>query len=190
MSRHSARLRRVTVTPRRRGTFGNWLKAKREERYKTQAAALADMRRLQGLAIAPSEYAQWESGSRVPRPDNPKVLGLFEFFGGRPDEEPVPPPPTDQSALVAALHAQTIALGKIAEAIQHRAESNAQLAAAVMRRLDNLEAARQTDFEAFVEAIGERLLPLADAVRALSAGSESGDDDAAPQSTGTRGQEP
>jgi transcriptional regulator with XRE-family HTH domain len=45
------------------------------------------MRRLAGLHISPSEYAQWEAGSRVPRPDNPKVERLYDFFGSRPADE-------------------------------------------------------------------------------------------------------
>lgn len=105
----------MTITPSRRGNLGNWLKAKREARYKTQADALADMKRLQGLHISTSEYAQWESGSRVPRPTNPKVLGLFEFFGGLPDEEPIRESPVGDSELVQALRDQTAAISALVE---------------------------------------------------------------------------
>jgi len=85
-----------------RGTFGRWLTRVREERFERQANALEAMRRLAGLTIAPSEYAQWESGSRVPREDNPKRERLYEFFGSRPEDEPEQVGP-DQGALIAVL---------------------------------------------------------------------------------------
>lgn len=76
-------------TPAQAGPFAAWLKRKRTDRYPRQADALADLRRLAGLAISPSEFAQWESGSRIPSEDNPKRLRLIEFFGGWPDQTEV-----------------------------------------------------------------------------------------------------
>lgn len=73
-------------TPAQRGAFGRWLHEKRTARYATQAEARAEMRRLAGLDISESEYAMWESGSRTPMETNPKVQGLYAFFGGRPEE--------------------------------------------------------------------------------------------------------
>lgn len=103
-------------TPAQRGTFGRWLTSVREARYKTQAEALADMRRLAGLVIAPSEYAQWESGSRVPRADNPKRERLYEFFGSRPEDEP-------ENALTGDLSELAASIRSLAQAIQEeRAE--------------------------------------------------------------------
>lgn len=74
------------------------------------------MRRLAGLTISQAEYSQWESGSRVPRPDNPKVERLYEFFGSRPDEEKTPAPEGSEG-LVAALTRQAEAIERQAEAI-------------------------------------------------------------------------
>lgn len=107
MSRHAYDAP-VARTPGQRGEFGAWLESERKRRYRTQADALRAFEKVAGLKIAPSEYAQWESGSRVPREGNPKVARLFEFFGSRP-EEFVPPEPSDLAALVAALHRQAAA---------------------------------------------------------------------------------
>ena len=77
-------------TPAQRGTFGRWLTRVRSERYDRQVDALDAMRKLAGLHISQAEYSQWESGSRVPRPDNPKVARLYEFFGSQPEDETGP----------------------------------------------------------------------------------------------------
>lgn len=90
-------------TPAQRGTFGRWLTRVREERYERQADALEAMRRLAGLTISPSEYAQWEAGSRVPRTDNPKRERLYEFFGSRPEDEPTTAPSDDLAASIREL---------------------------------------------------------------------------------------
>lgn len=87
-------------TPAQRGPFGRWLTRVRSERYERQVDALEAMRKLAGLHISQAEYSQWEAGSRVPRPDNPKVARLYEFFGSQPDGEPEP---ADQSALIGVL---------------------------------------------------------------------------------------
>jgi transcriptional regulator with XRE-family HTH domain len=105
----------VARTPAQRGPFGRWLKQVREDRYDTQAQAIAELRRLAGVAISPSEFAQWESGSRVPRDDNPKVARLYEFFGSRPTEALEPTQSGDQVA--AALLIQAAALDRHTEAI-------------------------------------------------------------------------
>src|SRR5512143_3271272 len=98
-------------TPAQRGPFGRWLTKVRTERYERQVDALEAMRRLAGLHISQAEYSQWESGSRVPREDNPKVVRLYEFFGSRPEESPTTGLETTGSldAVVAAIHAQTTA---------------------------------------------------------------------------------
>ena len=110
----------MAKTPAQRGPFGNWLKRVREERYKTQADALAAMRRLAGIAISPSEYSQWEAGSRTPRPDNPKVARLYEFFGSSPTEalEATETGDNGQAALIAALAAQTAAITSLVEELR------------------------------------------------------------------------
>lgn len=89
-------------SPGKRGTFGDWLKTNRERRYRTQTDALAGYRKLVGLVIAPSEYAQWESGSRVPKPNNPKRLALYDFYGSREDEPAAPTADGDLAALIAS----------------------------------------------------------------------------------------
>lgn len=78
----------VARSPGQRGVFGAWLTRERERRYETQAEALAAYRKLGGLTISASEYAQWESGSRVPKADNPKRLALLRFYGSAPEEPP------------------------------------------------------------------------------------------------------
>lgn len=115
-----ARLPDVARTPAQRGTFGWWLTEAREARYKTQKDALAAMRRLAGLYISASEYSQWESGSRVPRDNNPKKARLYEFFGGRPPEEPEEPTSADVVAAIERLG------DKLAAAISAQAEAQAR----------------------------------------------------------------
>lgn len=124
----------MAKTPAQRGSFGSWLKAAREGQYATQKQALAAYRRLAGLVISESEYAQWESGSRTPKEDNPKKLALLKFYGSSPEEvqAPQPPAPGDQSAVVAAIDRQTAAIERQSALLE-------QLVAAVgggMARLD------------------------------------------------------
>lgn len=107
----------VPLVPGRRGVFGDWLKTERERRYRTQADALADYRKLAGLVISPSEYAQWESGSRVPKDENPKRLALYAFYGSREDA-PASPEPTGDATLAAAINRQTDAIRELAESIR------------------------------------------------------------------------
>lgn len=107
------------------GTFAYWLKRKREARYKRQEDARTDMRRLTGVDIGASTWAQWESGSRVPPERNRKRQALIEFFGGWP--EPVEPPlnsplvVTDEGAallaVVAAMDRQTTVLTALLETV-------------------------------------------------------------------------
>lgn len=92
-------------TPAQRGTFGRWLTDVRTARYERQVDALEAMKRLAGLHISQAEYSQWESGSRVPRDDNPKVARLYEFFGSRPTEALGAAETGDQAA--AAIREQT-----------------------------------------------------------------------------------
>lgn len=107
-------------TPGQRGAFGNWLQRERTARYKTQADALAAMERLAGLSISPSEYAQWESGSRVPREENPKVARLYDFFGSRPEEPGATTPTIDPTDLVAELREQNAWMRRYVEAMEAR----------------------------------------------------------------------
>lgn len=120
-------------TPKQRGPFGNWLQAERTRRYATQRAALADMRRLAGLHISESEFAQWESGSRVPHEDNPKVRALYDFFGSQPNHEPEPTPVLAHAdEVAAAIDRQTAVFAQLLEAAQAQA-------IAAERRADLLE---------------------------------------------------
>jgi transcriptional regulator with XRE-family HTH domain len=104
-------------TPGQSGPFGLWLTEVRTQRYRTQREALAAMRRLAGLNIAPSEYAAWESGGRVPREDNPKVARLYEFFGSRPETPKEPGPPEEVAGLVSAIADGLAAQADLAQAI-------------------------------------------------------------------------
>jgi transcriptional regulator with XRE-family HTH domain len=89
-------------TPGQRGAFGEWLTSERLARYETQDEARAAYERLAGLRISDSEYAQWESGSRVPRADNPKLQALYAFYGTRPEERAAD---SEQTGLAIALSA-------------------------------------------------------------------------------------
>jgi transcriptional regulator with XRE-family HTH domain len=99
-------------TPGQRGAFGSWLTRARTQRFGTQAEALREYERLAGLRITPSQYAQWESGSRTPRADNPKVARLYDFYGSRPEDaqEEAAEPLGNSAAIVAALDRQTTML--------------------------------------------------------------------------------
>jgi transcriptional regulator with XRE-family HTH domain len=53
-------------TPAQRGPIGNWLRDERIARGWTNAAtARANLERA-GIRVAPSVYAEWESGTRLP----------------------------------------------------------------------------------------------------------------------------
>lgn len=151
-------------TPGQRGPFGRWLTNARTERYETQADALRAYERLAGLKITPSEYAQWESGSRVPRSDNPKVARLYEFYGSMPEPEPKEEPSReygDLSSLAAATHRQADAIERLTavlelfittqagatqppqEALQAIAEAEHDLAAAQGSETPHLPRARR-----------------------------------------------
>lgn len=125
-------------TPAQRGTFGRWLTRVREERYpERQADALADMRRLAGLVISPSEYAQWESGSRVPRLDNPKRERLYEFFGSRPED--VLERPESPDATADAIDRQTDVLRLLVEETRKAREAQEITAQAVGEMVGRLD---------------------------------------------------
>lgn len=146
----------MAKTPGQRGTFGAWLWGARSRRYETQRDALTAMEKLAGLKIAPSEYAQWESGSRVPNPDNPKVARLYDFFGSKP-EEPSPEPPAFEGA--SAIAALAAAIGPLTDELRYlRAEREGAL-----RRIADLELA-QTDH---VSRIEDLELALADLARRI-----------------------
>jgi transcriptional regulator with XRE-family HTH domain len=111
--------------------FGRWLKRSRTARFRTQAEALAVMA-AEGLHISPSEYAQWESGSRVPRDNNPKKVQLYKFFGSEPDyAEEVPD-------LATALGALAVELRRWRTEREHLAELEATVIA-LTHRVDALQ---------------------------------------------------
>lgn len=138
----AATLRRVARTPAQRGPFGRWLTRVREERYRTQADALAEYRRLAGLSIAPSEYAQWEAGSRVPNPENPKVLALYDFYGSRPAEEPVEPEQRSDP-VIAALDRQTEAIVALADVLRQERHDRDLWERELLKGLHDLLAAQK-----------------------------------------------
>ena len=85
--------------------FARWLKAARVARFPRERDALAAFA-AEGLYISASEYAQWESGSRLPREDNPKREALYRFFGGREEEAE----PTETPDLAGAIHELAVEL--------------------------------------------------------------------------------
>lgn len=113
---------RGVKTPGQRGPFGRWLLQQRSARYRTQAEALDAMRRLAQLHIHPSEYAQWESGSRVPGDDNPKVQGLYAFFGSKPEVETATAP-ASSDAVAAAIDRQTAVLADLVRELREMREA-------------------------------------------------------------------
>jgi transcriptional regulator with XRE-family HTH domain len=135
--------------PGQRGPFGRWLTRVRSERYDTQAKALRDFERLAGLRISASEYAQWESGSRVPRADNQKVLRLYEFFGSRPEDDPEEEE-LSEGGVVGAIDRNTAAIKAQIDVIERQARA--------MEALVALLAAR--DGVDLTAAIGGSLAPI------------------------------
>jgi transcriptional regulator with XRE-family HTH domain len=119
-ARQTRYIRKSMKTPGQRGAFGEWLTRARTRRFATQAEALREYERLAGLRITPSQYAQWESGSRVPRTDNPKVARLYDFYGSRPEDEQqeTAQPLGDQAVIVAALDRQTVVFERLAAALE------------------------------------------------------------------------
>jgi transcriptional regulator with XRE-family HTH domain len=103
-------------TPGQRGAFGEWLTRARTRRFATQAEALREYERLAGLRITPSQYAQWESGSRVPRADNPKVARLFDFYGSQPEDEQ-----QEDAAALAGVPELVAVMGRAAQALERQA---------------------------------------------------------------------
>lgn len=102
--------------------FAKWLKAARKARFGTQQAARAAMHAV-GLDIDEGSYSQWESGSRVPRDDNPKKARLYEFFGSKPQEATA-----DGDPIAAAIDRQTKALTALVRELQlERSEDRAQV---------------------------------------------------------------
>lgn len=93
-------------TPAQRGRTGTWLVQARLARgYDTQAVARREIERLTGWRIPQSQYAEWESGRRVP---SDAALERLQAFYGTPDEQAVIG--TDASSIVAAIDRLTEAV--------------------------------------------------------------------------------
>lgn len=85
---------------RERGAFGDWLRRERTARFKNVPLAVAALQRQAGYGIAPSVWAELESGSR--RPSAEQRRELTGFFGTAPEEQAQP----DLASLIAALAVQ------------------------------------------------------------------------------------
>lgn len=96
-------------TPAQRGRIGAWLVSARLARsYETQAEARREIERLTGWRIPQSQYAEWESGRRVP---SESALERLQAFYGAPEPlEATQTPDALLSAVVAALDRQTAAI--------------------------------------------------------------------------------
>jgi len=123
-------------TPAQRGPIGNWLRDERLARGWTSAgAARANLERA-GIRVAPSVYAEWESGTRIP--SEAQLAKLQEFYGSEPGQST----PVDQSAIVAAIDRQTAMLERVLIALGGRGLDPENQAAA--RELE-LEARSRSD---------------------------------------------
>ena len=67
-----------------RGPFGTWLRQARLARFPNVPTAIAAIQREAGYGIAPSVWAELESGTR--RPSAEQRERLTRFFGSTPDE--------------------------------------------------------------------------------------------------------
>lgn len=75
-------------TPAQRGRTGTWLVQARLTRgYETQRVARQEIERLTGWRIPQSQYAEWESGRRVP---SEAALERLEAFYGAQTETATP----------------------------------------------------------------------------------------------------
>ena len=146
----------MAKTPKERGRIGAWLVDQRMARgWSTAAKARAELERLGGIRVAPSVYAEWESGSRLPSEAN--LARLETFYGSSPSAAP------DQSDIVTAVREQTQVYRQMFEQFQRQAD-------AAERRADMLEhivlsllapaVRRQADPEAvrLLEQMGEAAL--------------------------------
>lgn len=90
-------------TPSQRGRIGAWLVQARLARgYATQVEARREIERLAGWRIPQSQYAEWESGRRVP---SDAALERLQGFYGVP-ETPEALPTGDLATLVAEMREQ------------------------------------------------------------------------------------
>jgi transcriptional regulator with XRE-family HTH domain len=103
-------------TPDQRGRYGRWLVAAREARGWTTAQRALDAMAAVGIRIGKSTYAEYESGTKAPSRNH---LPLLESFWGPP--EPLQATETPDS-LVAALHAQTVAISELVAVLREGSE--------------------------------------------------------------------
>ena len=106
----------------KRGEFGAWLRRVRRERFANVTAAVKAMQNEVGYGIAPSVWAELESGTR--RPSDEQRQRLTRYFGS----EPVP------STVTMSLEEGTLraeALRQLIEASRAQTESMMAVATAI-----------------------------------------------------------
>lgn len=83
MSRPIRYIPGMAKTPAERGPIGQWLVESRLARgWKTAEVARRELVRLGGIRIAPSQYAEYEAGTRIPKAE---TLEKFQsFYGSAP----------------------------------------------------------------------------------------------------------
>lgn len=91
-----------------RGEFGVWLRAERKARYENVPEAVRALQRQVHYGVAPSVWAELESGTR--RPSAEQRERLTAFFGTAP--EPVAPL-SQSDAVLLAIEKQTDLLAKV-----------------------------------------------------------------------------
>src|SRR4051812_4905146 len=73
----------MTKSPEDRGPIGAWLVSERNARgWHSAAVARGALERAQVLRVAPSVYAEWESGTK--RPNASQLEALPRFYGTEP----------------------------------------------------------------------------------------------------------
>ena len=134
-------------TPAQRGRIGAWLLQARLTRgYETQSDARREIERLTGWRIPQSQYAEWESGRRVP---SEAALERLQGFYGALTE--TPPPATDLSELAASIRA-------LAQAIQEERAERLEWERGVVESVQEI-------VRALVQRDGPEPVPLGDVRR-------------------------
>lgn len=89
-------------TPAQRGPVGNWLRDERLARqWRSAAVARRNLERA-GIKVAPSVYAEWEAGTRIP--SERQLNALVAYYGTQPGHEAAAPGGT--ADILAALRLQ------------------------------------------------------------------------------------
>jgi hypothetical protein len=133
-------------SPRERGEFGNWLRVERKAQYANVAQAVAALQKRAGYGIAPSVWAELESGSR--RPSQEQRERLESFFGTQPQAHELK---DDENGRAVALMALT-------EAIREQtavAKAQQELMREIVEQVREMREVQQGQAEGLAAVLGE-----------------------------------